>query len=87
MGISLSKLSSCRFSISLPAIFAGIFSQGLLFQPMVYVMGWLRLGFIGMIIRCEECDHVLAGDEVEHRYTGRSLCDDCYKSVKSSEIS
>ena len=79
MGISLSKLASCCFSISLPAIFAGIFSQCILFHPMVYVMGWLRLSFIGMIIRCEECDHELVGDDVEHLYKCKSYCDDCYE--------
>lgn len=34
-----------------------------------------------MITRCEECDHVLAGDEVEHIYKGKSYCEDCYKAV------
>jgi hypothetical protein len=39
---------------------------------------------VNMITRCEECDHVLGGDEVEHLYKGRSYCEDCYKVVKAT---
>ena len=44
------------------------------------------VNFIGMITRCEDCDHALLGDEVEHLYKGKSYCDDCYKVVKATEI-
>jgi hypothetical protein len=42
---------------------------------------------IGMITKCEECDQVLAGDEVEYLYKGKSYCDDCYEVVKAIETS
>jgi hypothetical protein len=41
----------------------------------------------GMITRYEECDHVLVGDEVEHIYKGKSYCEDCYRTVRSTKIS
>lgn len=38
-----------------------------------------------MIVRCEECNHILAEDEVEHLYKGKSYCEDCYKMVKTPD--
>jgi hypothetical protein len=38
-----------------------------------------------MIIKCEECDHKLVGDEVEYFYKGKSYCEDCYRAVKKAE--
>jgi hypothetical protein len=38
-----------------------------------------------LIIKCEECDHVLVGDEVEYLYKCNSYCEDCYKTVKGGE--
>lgn len=54
---------------------------------MLLFIGPLSSCFTGMITRCEECGHELAGDEAEHLYRGKSYCDDCYKTVKATEIS
>jgi hypothetical protein len=35
-----------------------------------------------MSSKCVECDHLLADDEVEYLYKGKSFCDDCYRAVK-----
>jgi hypothetical protein len=37
-----------------------------------------------MVTMCEECDHSLVGDEVEHLYEGKSYCKDYYKAIKAA---
>ena len=38
-----------------------------------------------MIIRCEECNHKLVGDEVEYLYNGKSYCYNCYNMIKAAD--
>jgi hypothetical protein len=33
---------------------------------------------------CVRCDHLLAGDEVEYLYKGKSYCDDSYRMSKKA---
>jgi hypothetical protein len=53
---------------------------------MLLFIGPLVFSFTGMIIRCEECDHVLAGDEVEYICKSKSYCEDCCKAVNISGL-
>jgi hypothetical protein len=38
-----------------------------------------------MIIRCEECNHKLVGDEVEYLYNEKSYCYNCYNMIKAAD--
>ena len=38
-----------------------------------------------MRVKCAECGHLFVGDEAEHRYKGKSYCDEyCYEMIRAS---